>query len=86
VDLRIRSQVKEKVFPIRLKPEDWTSGDINRLLEVIAPDRAATGKVIANFKQVIKEGELRLHPMVAALVDPGMMERMGARRGEGGFE
>lgn len=58
-----------------------TSGSINWLLYVIAPDRKMTGRVIANFKQVVKEGELRLHPMVEGLVEPEMMERMGAKSG-----
>jgi hypothetical protein len=26
VDARIRAQVKARVFPVKLKPEDWTSG------------------------------------------------------------
>ncbi|HMO06581.1 MAG TPA: toxin-activating lysine-acyltransferase [Paracoccaceae bacterium] len=81
VDVKIRTQIRENVFPVRLQPEDWTSGGINWLLDVIAPDRKAAGRVVANFKQVIKEGELRLHPVVAGQVDPEMMERMGARRG-----
>jgi len=69
VDAKIREQIKAGVWPVRLKPEDWTSGKINWLLDVIAPDRKVTGQVIANFKQVVKEGELRLHPLVAGLVD-----------------
>lgn len=38
VDLKIRDQIKAGTFPIRLKPEDWQSGSINWLLDVIAPD------------------------------------------------
>lgn len=86
VDARIREQIRDQVFPVRLKAEDWTSGRINWLLDVIAPDRKTSGRVVANFRQVIKEGELRLHPMVAGLVDPEMMERMGARRGTRGAD
>ncbi len=69
VDVKIREQIKAGVFPIRLKPEDWTSGEINWLLDVIAPDKAATGRVLANFGRVVKGGDLRLHPLVAGLVD-----------------
>ncbi len=79
VDARIREQIKAGVFPIRLKPEDWTSGEINWLLDVIAPDRKATGRVIASFGQVAKGGELRLHPLVAGLVDGEMRERLEQR-------
>lgn len=50
---------------MRLTPEDWTSGKINWLLDVIAPDRKVTGQVIANFNSVVKGSDLRLHPLVA---------------------
>ena len=82
VDVRIRSQIREQVFPIRLNPEDWTSGEINWLLDVIAPDRAAATKVIANLKQIIKGGDLRLHPIIETLAEPDMMARVRARRGD----
>ena len=32
----------------------------------------ATGPVIANFRQVVTEGDLRIHPLVAKLVDDEM--------------
>ena len=76
VDLKIRDQTKAGTFPIRLKPEDWQSGSINWLLDVIAPDRKTTGRVIANFRQVVKEGDLRLHPQIAGLVEPEMLEKI----------
>jgi cytolysin-activating lysine-acyltransferase len=43
---------------------------------VIAPDAKATGQVIANFRQVVKEGDLRIHPQVAGLVDDEMQGKM----------
>lgn len=58
-------------------------GDINWLLDVIAPDQKLTTSVIASFKQVVKEGELRLHPIIARLVDKETLEKMGAKRQEG---
>jgi hypothetical protein len=30
-------------------------------------------RLIANFRQVVKEGELRMHPQVAGLVEPEML-------------
>ncbi|MCW3782284.1 hypothetical protein OM960_11855 [Defluviimonas sp. CAU 1641] len=80
MDAKIRDQIKAGTFPVRLKPEDWQSGSINWLLDVIAPDRATTGRVIANFRQVVKEGELRMHPHIGGLVEPEMLEKMGAGR------
>ena len=74
--MKIREQIKTGTFPIRLKPEDWNSGPVNWLLDVIAPDRKSTGQVIANFRQVVKEGDLRIHPQVAGLVDDDMRGKM----------
>lgn len=80
VDGRIREQVANGVFPVKLKSEDWNSGDINWLLDVIAPDSATITTVIANFRQVIKDGELRLHPLIARMIDSETLEKMGARK------
>ncbi len=78
VDTKIREQIKAGVFPVRLKPEDWTSGSINWLFDVIAPNQRLTTAVIANFRQVIKEGDMRIHPLVTRLVDPDALQKMGA--------
>lgn len=78
VDVKIREQIKAGVFPVRMKSDDWASGEINWLLDVIAPNQKATVSVIANFKQVVKDGELRLHPIVTRLVDKETLEKMGA--------
>lgn len=80
VDARIREQIANGVFPLRLKPEDWNSGTKNWLLDVVAPDPATVRSVIANFRQVIKDGELHLHPLISRLVDAETLEKMGARR------
>jgi len=82
VDAAIRDQIKAGVFPIRLKPEEWNSGNINWLLDVIAPNPKATTSVIANFRQVVKDGDLRLHPIITKLVDPETLSRMSARKVE----
>lgn len=78
VDRKIREQIKAGIWPLRLKPDDWTSGEINWLLDVIAPDQKTTTRVLANFKQVVKDGDLRLHPLIARLVDRDTLEKMGA--------
>jgi cytolysin-activating lysine-acyltransferase len=80
VDGSIREQIKAGTFPLRLKPDDWNSGSINWLIDVIAPDQRTTAAVIANFKQVVKEGSLRLHPLITRLVDAETLKRMGAER------
>lgn len=78
VDLKIREQIKAGTFPIRLKPEEWKRGEVNWLLDAIAPTQRLTTSVIANFKQVIKQGDLRIHPLVTKLVDAEAMNKMGA--------
>jgi cytolysin-activating lysine-acyltransferase len=80
VDGRIRDQIKAGAFPLRLKAEDWNSGSINWLIDVIAPDPQATAAVIANFRQVVKEGSLRLHPIVTRMVDEETLKKMGASK------
>lgn len=80
VDAKIREQVKAGVFPVRLGPDDWNSGEINWLLDVIAPGSDGTAKVISNFRQVVKEGDLRMHPIISRLVDKDVLEKMGAGR------
>lgn len=69
VDAKLRDQVKGGVWLVRLKADDWASGDINWLIDVIAPDQKTTVSVLGNFKQVVKEGDLRMHPIIARLVD-----------------
>jgi cytolysin-activating lysine-acyltransferase len=44
VDEKIQEQIKTGTFRVRLKPEDWTTGPVNWLLDVIAPDAKAPGR------------------------------------------
>jgi hemolysin-activating ACP:hemolysin acyltransferase len=83
VDARIRQQIAQGVFPIRLKPAEWNSGSIHWLFDVVTPNPKTAAAVIANFKQVVKEGDLRLHPLITRLVDPALLEKMGARPASG---
>jgi len=80
VDASIREQIKAGAFPLRLKPDDWNSGSINWLIDVIAPDQKTTARVIGNFNQVVKEGSLRLHPLITRLVDEETLKKMGAEK------
>lgn len=94
VDAKIRDQIRAGTFPVRLQPEDWNSGTINWLLDVIAPNQRLTAAVIANFRQVLPKashkeglpksgsasavGDLRIHPIVTRLVDAETLKKMGA--------
>ncbi len=81
VDTQIREQIKARVWPVRLKADDWNGGDITWLIDVIAPTKKATGSVVANFRSVVKEGELRLHPIVGQMLDKETLEKLGMTRG-----
>ena len=82
VDRRIRDQIKAGTYPIRLKSDDWRSGDNHWVLDIIAPDEAATTKVLANFGQLAKGGSLKLHPAVARRLSSEVLEKMGAVRAQ----
>ena len=73
-------QIKGGQWPVRLKAEEWASGDINWLIGEIAADQKTTVSVLGNFKQVVKDGDLRLHPVIARLVDKETLEKMGAKQ------
>lgn len=64
VDQKIRDQIKAGVFPVRLSAQDWSSGDIAWVLDVIAPNAELTTAVMSNMKQVAGDGELFVHPVV----------------------
>jgi hypothetical protein len=70
---------RARVFPIRLKAEDWNSGETTWLLDVIAPSQKVATAVPANFKQVVKDKPIRIHPLVSQLVDPAVLEKMMVR-------
>jgi len=75
-DARIREQIKAGVFPVRLKPGDWTSGDKVWLLDLVAPSRELASAVLANLRQVLGEGEASLHPIAAQQVDPELLKAL----------
>ncbi|MEM8750669.1 MAG: toxin-activating lysine-acyltransferase [Pseudomonadota bacterium] len=80
VERKIMEQIRAGVFPVRLNSADWDSGDNNWLLDVVAPDAKTTAAVISNFKQIVKEGSLKLHPLITRLVDADTLKEMGAQK------
>ena len=76
VDTKITEQVKAGAFPVRLGADDWVSGETVWLLDVIAGDRKAATSVLANFRQVAGERAIKVHPIVARLIDPAVLEKM----------
>lgn len=78
VDAKITEQVKAGVFPVRLANEDWTSGDTVWLLDVIAADRKAATSVLTNFRQLSEARAVKIHPIVARMIDPDVLEKLKA--------
>jgi hypothetical protein len=79
IECTVTEIVQARVFPVRLKAEDWNSGDTHWLLDVIAPSQKVATAVLANFKQVVKDKPIRIHPLVSQLVDPAVLEKMKVR-------
>ena len=80
---RLRDQIKGGAWPVRLRADDWASGSNNWLIDVIAPDQRGVTSVIANFRQVVKDGSLKLHPLITRLVDEDTLRKMGAHKAGG---
>ena len=85
VDIGIREQIREGVFPVKMKVQDWDSGDIIWLLDVVAPSRQISEKVLANFRSVLKaqkidlpNGQIRLHPVIKRTLGEDVLKTMGA--------
>ena len=83
VDAKIKTQIHEGVFPIRLKADEWNSGDINWLLDVFAPGKEMTAGVIASLSKVIGTKRVNLHPIIGRLVDQELLRALGAKSTEG---
>ena len=82
VDAKIAEQIKAGVFPVRLAPEDWISGDLPWLLDVIAGDRQQATSVLANFRQLVGDKAIKIHPLVGRLIDPAVMEKLKLAQGQ----
>jgi cytolysin-activating lysine-acyltransferase len=79
VDAKIREQIKAGALPVRLKAEDWNSGDIVWLLDVIAPTQKMATAVLANFNKIAKQESIHIHPLVSRLVDPEVLKRLALK-------
>ena len=69
---------KAGAFPVRLGPDDWTSGDHVWLFDVIAADRKQATSVLTNFRQLAGERPVRIAPLVGRLIDPDVLQKLKA--------
>lgn len=49
------------------------------LLDMIAPSQKLATSVLANFRQVAKADQIRMHPLVTRMVDPEILKKMGVQ-------
>lgn len=83
VDIKIKQQIKNKVFPVRLKPDEWVSGDIVWLLDVIAPTKILATKVFSELGRAgLGKGRIQAHPIVAEAVDMDLLRKAGVEVGD----
>jgi cytolysin-activating lysine-acyltransferase len=76
VDAKLNEQVRAGVFPVRLKPEDWTSGTIHWLLDIVAPNPHVASQMLVNFHQIAKGNMVKFHPILGTLVDKNMLRNL----------
>ncbi|PYE99065.1 hypothetical protein BJ122_1391 [Rhodopseudomonas faecalis] len=43
------------------------------------PSHAISSTLLVNFKQVVKDKPVRIHPIVSQLVDPAVLDKMKVR-------
>jgi cytolysin-activating lysine-acyltransferase len=76
VDAKLNEQVSAGVFPVRLKPEDWASGTIHWLLDIVAPNSQVASQMLVNFRQVAKGNLVKFHPILGSLVDKNLLRNL----------
>lgn len=76
VEVKLKEQIKAGVFPVRLKPSEWKSGEKVWLLDVIAPTRELATMVLKSFNHVAKSEQVSIHPIVAQLVDREVLKQL----------
>lgn len=79
VSAKISEQIKAGVFPIRLLPDDRTSGNVNWLLDIVTRSPDVVKQVVASFGRVTKSDKLNLHPSVSAMLDGETLKKLGAK-------
>ena len=80
VNLKIQGQIKAGEFPVRLQPDDWTSGNVNWLLDVVSMSPDVASHVVAGFGRVTKSDKLSVHPIVSSSLDDATLGKLGVKK------
>lgn len=76
VDRKIKEQIRAGVLPIRLGLNDWDSGEIIWLLDVIAENQQLATAVLVNFRQLSGGKPVQIHPVVSRSVDKNVLDKL----------
>ncbi len=79
VEGKIEEQIRAGVLPIRLGPEDWTSGEKIWLVDVIAANQKLATAVLVNFRKLSGGKRVQIHPIVSRSVDKNVLDRLKVR-------
>lgn len=78
VETKIRQQIAAGMFPVRLKPEDWTSGDNIWLIDIVAPNREIGTRLFQEFQKIgFGASTVQVHPVVARSIDIARIKSAG---------
>lgn len=71
---KIKDQIGAQVFPIRLRADEWRSGDRVWLLDVISESRDLATQLFIEFgKSPDVGGSFQTHPIISSLVDKDVL-------------
>ena len=76
VSPKIEDQIKAGAFPVRLAPDDWSSGEKLWLLDIVSVSKSGASAVLVNFGSIAGDRPVSLHPVVKESVDAELLERM----------
>lgn len=83
VGKKIGEQISAGVFPVRLAPQDWQSGDEIWPLDVVGSDRRVATAVLAGVIRSFGGNCVQMHPLVRKLVAPAQTDRAQSGQGHG---
>jgi cytolysin-activating lysine-acyltransferase len=70
VDEKIREQIQAKTFPVKLTADEWNSGEIHWVFDIIAADLRLIEFSFANIKNHLNSTQLFAHPTLEQLLQP----------------
>ncbi len=74
-EAKVKEQIGAQVFPIRLRADEWQSGDRVWLLDIVAESRDIATQLFIEFgKSPEVGGPFHSHPIISSLVDNNVLD------------